>query len=124
MKTCGRVGMYFGECLNCSLEKEVSGNSILRRLYLLLTNDTYSIVCWKGKRGEVHTEFWWGNLRERHHLEDPDVDGRIILIGSSGSGMGGMDWIYRNQNKDRWWSLVNAVMNLRASKNAGNFLTS
>jgi hypothetical protein len=24
--------------------------------------------------------FWWGNLRERDPLEDPDVDGRIILI--------------------------------------------
>jgi hypothetical protein len=23
--------------------------------------------------------FWWGNLRERYHLEDPGVDGRIIL---------------------------------------------
>ena len=23
--------------------------------------------------------FWWKNLRERDHLEDPDVDGRIIL---------------------------------------------
>jgi len=22
---------------------------------------------------------WWGNLRERDHLEDPVVDGRIIL---------------------------------------------
>jgi hypothetical protein len=21
--------------------------------------------------GEVHTGFWWGNLRERDHLEDP-----------------------------------------------------
>jgi hypothetical protein len=25
------------------------------------------------------TEFWWRNLRERYHLIDPDVDGRIIL---------------------------------------------
>jgi len=25
------------------------------------------------------TGFWWGNLRERDHLGDPDVDGRIIL---------------------------------------------
>jgi len=23
--------------------------------------------------------FWWGNLRERDHMEDPGVDGRIIL---------------------------------------------
>jgi hypothetical protein len=29
--------------------------------------------------GEVCTGFWWENLRERHHLEDPDVEGRIIL---------------------------------------------
>jgi len=28
---------------------------------------------------EVHTGFWWGNMRERDHLEDPGVDGRIML---------------------------------------------
>jgi hypothetical protein len=27
----------------------------------------------------AYTGFWWGNLRERNHLEDPGVDGRIIL---------------------------------------------
>jgi hypothetical protein len=26
-------------------------------------------------RGEVYAKFWCGNLRERGHLEDPDVDG-------------------------------------------------
>jgi len=30
-------------------------------------------------RGEVYTGFWWGNLRERDHLEYPGVDERIIL---------------------------------------------
>jgi hypothetical protein len=30
-------------------------------------------------RGEVHTGFWWGNPRERDHLEYPGIDGRIIL---------------------------------------------
>jgi len=27
----------------------------------------------------VYTEFWWGNLRERDHLENLSADGRIIL---------------------------------------------
>jgi hypothetical protein len=27
----------------------------------------------------VHTEFWWGDLREGDHLRDPGLDGRIIL---------------------------------------------
>jgi hypothetical protein len=29
--------------------------------------------------GGEYTEFRWGNLRERDHLEDAGVDGRIIL---------------------------------------------
>jgi hypothetical protein len=32
-----------------------------------------------GVRGEVYTVFWWGNPRERDHIEDACVDGRIIL---------------------------------------------
>jgi hypothetical protein len=30
-------------------------------------------------RREVYTRFRWENLRERDILEDPGVDGRIIL---------------------------------------------
>ena len=30
-------------------------------------------------KGEEHTGFWWRNLREGNILDDPGVDGRIIL---------------------------------------------
>jgi len=47
-------------------------------------------------------------------LEDPRVNGRIILkwILSKWVG-GGRDWIDLAQDRDRWRALVNAVMNLR-----------
>ena len=65
-------------------------------------------------RGKKHTGFWWGNLRERDHLEDLGVDGRIILrwVFRKWDG-GGMDWIDLAQERDRWRALVHAVINLR-----------
>jgi hypothetical protein len=41
------------------------------------------------RRGD--TGFWWGNLRERYHLEDPGVDGRIILR-----------WLFRKWDMGKW----------------------
>jgi len=38
-------------------------------------------------------------------------------------GCGYVDWIGLAQDRDRWWTLVSAVMNLRVPWNAGNFLT-
>ena len=43
--------------------------------------------------GEVHTRFHWGELREREHLEDLDIDGRVILKWIFKMDVGGMDWI-------------------------------
>jgi hypothetical protein len=47
-------------------------------------------------------------------LEDPGVDGRIILKWFfERLGGGGVDWIDLAQDRDRWRALVYMVMNLR-----------
>jgi len=30
-------------------------------------------------RGKVYTGFWWENLKESDHLEDPGTDGTVTL---------------------------------------------
>jgi len=42
-------------------------------------------------RGEVYTGLWWGDLRERYHLEDLGVNGRILLRRIFRKWHGGMD---------------------------------
>ena len=62
-------------------------------------------------RTEAYTGFWWGNLKERDHFGDPGIDGRIILRCIFRKWDGGMDWIELAQDRDRWRTLMNAVMN-------------
>jgi len=65
-------------------------------------------------RGEAYTELCWENLKEREHLGDPGVDGKIILRWIFRKwDVEVWDWIELAQAGDRWRALVTAVMNLR-----------
>jgi len=43
----------------------------------------------------VYTGLWWGNLRERNHMEDPGVDGKK-----------GLRRIFRKWNEVIWTKLI------------------
>jgi hypothetical protein len=57
--------------------------------------------------------FWWENLSESDNVGDPGVGGKIILRWIFIKWVGGMDWIGLVQDRDRWRTVVKAVMNLR-----------
>jgi hypothetical protein len=44
--------------------------------------------------GDLYTGFWWGNLRVRDHLEDSNVDERLIL-----------SWTFRKWYVGAWTGL-------------------
>ena len=74
-------------------------------------------------RREVRREFWWGNLKERVHLEDPSTDVKVII-----------KWILKKiweevmeqtdlvQECDKHGAAVNAIKNLWLPQNVHNFL--
>jgi hypothetical protein len=45
-------------------------------------------------RGEAYTRFRWGNPRDRDHLRDPGIDGRIII-----------SWLFRKWDVVLWTGL-------------------
>ena len=60
----------------------------------------------------MQTGFWRVGLREREHLEDTGIEGRIIVkMDLQEVGWRGMNWIDLPQDRDRWRTLVNSVMN-------------
>ena len=65
-----------------------------------------------GKR-EVHTGFWWRDLRVRRPLGRPRRRWEDNIKMDLQEVGWGRYWIELAQDRDRWWPLVNAVMNLR-----------
>jgi hypothetical protein len=54
-----------------------------------------------------------GKPREKEHLEDQGVDGRMGLKWTLGRLVGGVEWIHLAQDRDRWRAVVSAVMKVR-----------
>jgi len=64
--------------------------------------------------GEVPTGFRWGTHNAKRPLERPRHRWKDdIKMDLQEVGWEGMDWIALAQDRDRWWALVNVVMNLQ-----------
>jgi len=55
---------------------------------------------------------WWGKWRERDHCGELSIDAWKIRMDLQEVGFGCVDSIGLAQDRDRWWKLVGAVMNL------------
>jgi hypothetical protein len=67
------------------------------------------------ERAEMYRGFWWESSKEKNHMEDQGVDGKMEskwILGRLVGG-GGVEWIHLAQGRDRWRAVVNAMMNLR-----------
>jgi hypothetical protein len=74
---------------------------------------------------QVPTGFWWVHLRGKRPVGRPrrrwEGNNKLDLQEVRCTGM---EWFDLAEVRDRWRTLVNAVMNFRFPLNAGNFLTS
>jgi hypothetical protein len=69
-----------------------------------------------GGGGEVYTGFWWGTPEGKRPLGRPGYRWEDnIKMDLQEVGCGGKDWIDLAQDRDRWWSLVNVIMNIQVS---------
>ena len=62
----------------------------------------------------MYTGFWWGKPEGKGALERPrsGKEGNIKMDFQE-MGCRGTDWIEAAQDRDRWRTLANAVMNIR-----------
>jgi hypothetical protein len=53
--------------------------------FIIRISNDIGVAC--STYGEVHTGFWWGNLRERDHLEEPGIDGIFMKLEEAWTGL-------------------------------------
>jgi len=62
-----------------------------------------------GWRGKLHTDVSWENVKERGHLEDNEICGRVLQMNLQEREWRGVEWIDRDTKR----ALVSKVMSLR-----------
>jgi hypothetical protein len=72
-------------------------------------------ACGTYGRREKHVQGSDGKrLKEKDHLKDQGVDGRMVSKWTFGRLVGGgVEWIHLVQDRDCWWASLNAVMKLQ-----------
>jgi hypothetical protein len=103
-----------GKLHSGELHNLYSSPDIIRQIKSRRMRWTGHVAHMRQERGETCTGFWWENPKERGHLEDQGVDGRMGSKWILGRLVwGGVEWIHLAQDRDRWRALVSAVMNRR-----------
>ena len=67
-----------------------------------------------GRKTQGKRRFWLPEHRWKYNI-------KMDLKETGWEGIEGIDLA---QDRDRWWAVVNMVMNFQVTQNAGNFLTS
>ena len=58
--------------------------------------------------------FWWGNLKENKHLEDPDIDWRTkLMLILKQTAWNCVDYIHMIVDMNMLWAVLNMVTNLQ-----------
>jgi hypothetical protein len=57
----------------------------------------------------MHTNFGFENRKGRDHLEDQDLDKKVLLMDLKELEYGSMNWIYLAQDRDQWCVLVTVM---------------
>ena len=126
-------------------------NRLSHLTYVPPTNSTNHSLSWEAKRSSYSKEiphilkyvgkkgwacglYGWGEGGVRVLVGKPEGKRQLgrprrrwvdnIRTDFPEVGCGYMDWIGLVQDRDRWWTIVSAVVDLRVPWNAGNFLTS
>jgi hypothetical protein len=64
----------------------------------------------------MHSAFWWGNLKERDHLQGLGISWEDnVKMDLKEVGWEGMDWTNLAQDMDNWQAAANMVMNVQFS---------